>query len=418
VTALEAGLGLIAVALAYALWRQWREFRKLKRWASQSRLTDPPEAPGAWGEIFSMLHRHRRATLKRRRQLAQLIVRSRRGAQALPYGVAVLDAEYRLDWCNDAAREHLGLDPEKDRGQAIVNFVREPEFVEYLRAGDFSQPVRLQSGGTRPRTLALQIISYGQEEHLLLSQDVTGAERLEAMRRDFVANVSHELRTPLTVLAGFLETIQDLKLDAQRVRDYVGLMAPQAERMKRLIEDLLTLSALEHAPAASPAQRVAVRPLLQRVRTEAEALSVGRHRISLAIEGEHDLAGAESEIASAFLNLVTNAVRYTPKGGTIRLQWRSSEKGAEFSVEDTGIGIEPEHIPRLTERFYRVDRSRSRETGGTGLGLSIVKHALARHQATLEIESAPGKGSRFTARFPGVRLVAAERLGEEDRSIP
>ncbi|HLX81236.1 MAG TPA: phosphate regulon sensor histidine kinase PhoR [Burkholderiales bacterium] len=400
---LEIGLALLVAGLAAALWLNLREFRKLRHWASQSRLSDPPEAAGAWGEVFNLLHRHRRAMLKRRRELAQLMVRSRRGAQALPYGVAVLDADYRLDWCNDAAREHLGVDPERDRKQPVVNMVRAPEFVEYLRAADFSEPVRLGSPGGR-RTLSLQIVSFGDEEHLLLSQDVTGAVQVEAMRRDFVANVSHELRTPLTVLAGFLETIQDLKLDASRVRDYVGLMAPQAERMKHLIDDLLTLSALEHAPPPPDAERIALRPLLQRVRAEAEALSSGKHRIMLEVAGEHDLLGAESEIASAFVNLVSNAVRYTAAGGEIRLLWHSTDGGAEFSVEDTGIGIDPEHLPRLTERFYRVDRGRSRETGGTGLGLSIVKHALARHQGTLLIDSAPGKGSRFTARFPAARL--------------
>jgi len=407
---LEILLALAVAALGALLWAQLREFRKLRRWALQSRLDDPPEANGAWGEVFNALHRHRRATLKRRRELAQLMVRSRRGAQALPYGVAVLDADYRLDWCNESARDHLGVDPDKDRGQPIVNFVRAPEFVEYLRARDFSQAVRVPSHGSPPRVLALQIVDFGAEEHLLLSQDVTGSERLEAMRRDFVANVSHELRTPLTVLAGFLETIQDLKLDAGRVRDYVGLMAPQAERMKRLIEDLLTLSALEHAPAPPPAERVKLRPLLERVRAEAQALSAGRHRVSLELQGAHDLLGAESELSSAFVNLASNAVRYTPAGGEIRLRWRSGAAlsgGGDFSVEDTGIGIDAEHLPRLTERFYRVDRSRSRETGGTGLGLSIVKHALARHQATLEIESAPGRGSRFTAHFPASRLAHA-----------
>jgi two-component system phosphate regulon sensor histidine kinase PhoR len=227
------------------------------------------------------------------------------------------------------------------------------------------------------------------------------------MRRDFVANVSHELRTPLTVLAGFLETIQDLKLDPQRVRDYVGLMAPQAERMKHLIDDLLTLSVLEHAPPPPDAERVALRPLLERVRAEAEVLSGGKHRISLEAADAHDLLGAEREIASAFTNLATNAVRYTPSGGVIRLRWNSTDAGGEFSVEDSGIGIDQEHLPRLTERFYRVDRGRSRETGGTGLGLSIVKHALARHQAALTIDSSPGKGSRFSARFPAARLAAA-----------
>jgi two-component system phosphate regulon sensor histidine kinase PhoR len=211
------------------------------------------------------------------------------------------------------------------------------------------------------------------------------------------------------VLAGFLETIQDLKLDAGRVRDYVGLMAPQAERMKNLIDDLLTLSVLEHAPPPPDAERVPLRTLLQRVRAEADALSSGKHRISLEIIGMHDLLGAEREITSAFTNLATNAVRYSPAGGEIRLRWVSTDNGGEFSVEDSGIGINPEHLPRLTERFYRVDRGRSRETGGTGLGLSIVKHALARHQAALAIDSRPGKGSCFSARFPAARLAPAEQ---------
>ncbi len=288
--------------------------RKLRRWAAQPRLADAPESGGEWGSVFNHLHRHRRSNLHRRRQLAQLIVRSRRGAQALPYGVTALDGEFRLDWCNDAAAAHHRIDAARDRGQPIANFVRAPEFIEYLQVRDFSAPVRLHSHAGERRTLELQIVAFGAEELLLLSQDVTGAERLEAMRRDFVANVSHELRTPFTVLTGFLETIQDLKLDARRVRDYVGLMAPQAERMKRLIEDLLTLSAMEHAPAPPPAQRVALRPLLERVRTETQALSAGRHRVSLEVSGAHDLLGAEAELASAFLNLASNAVRYKVPG--------------------------------------------------------------------------------------------------------
>ena len=404
---LEIGLGLLAAVLAFVLFRNWREFDKLRRWLAQPRLGDPPHAAGDWGEAFDQLHRHRRAMLGHRRQLARLIVRTRRGAQALPYGVAALGHQDRLEWCNGAAREHLGLDPDQDRGEPIANIVRLPEFVEYLRGGDFSRPLRLQPDATRPRVLALQIVPFGAEEHLLLSQDVTGAERLEAMRREFVANVSHELRTPLTVIAGFLETIREHEPDAQRVRDYLALMAPQAERMQRLIEDLLTLSALEHASAPPPLQRVAIGPLLERMRSEAQGLSAGRHRITLEIAGAHDLFGAEAEITSAFLNLVTNALRYTPQGGAIHLRWRSGAEGGEFSVEDSGIGIAPQDIPRITERFYRVDRGRSRESGGTGLGLSIVKHALARHQAVLDVASTPGKGSRFSARFPAARLVAA-----------
>jgi two-component system phosphate regulon sensor histidine kinase PhoR len=263
--------------------------------------------------------------------------------------------------------------------------------------------------------LSLQLVPYGQSQKMLLSRDVTQTERVETMRRDFVANVSHELRTPLTVLVGFLETVRELKLDPQRVKDYIGMMQEQASRMQRIIEDLLTLSALDSAPPASGESRVAVRPLLERLGADARALSGGRHEICLDTDGASDLLGIESEIASAFGNLVSNAIRYTPAGGRVTLSWHEGPDGARFSVEDTGIGIEAEHIPRLTERFYRVDRSRSRETGGTGLGLAIAKHALARHEASLEVESQPGKGSRFSARFPARRL--AQRDQSRDREL-
>jgi len=399
-----AGWAVWSVCLLVMLLSQYSDLLTLLQWVSQPRLSDPPEREGVWGDVFNQLHRHRRANLRRRRELATLMVRSRRAVEALPYGVALLDTQNRLEWCNETAHRHLGIDADRDRGQPIQNFVRQPEFTEYLASGDLSPGVTLRSADDR--TLAVQLVLVDEGAHLLLSNDVTGAERLEAMRRDFVANVSHELRTPLTVLVGFLETIRDLELDAARVRDYTALMAPQAERMRRIIDDLLTLSSLEHAPAPAP-ERVLVRSLLERVHGEGRALSKGRHRLSLEIDGEHDLVGADTEIYSAFLNLVTNAIRYTPEGGEIRLAWRSSPEGASFSVTDTGIGVPAEHLQRLTERFYRVDRSRSRETGGTGLGLSIVKHALARHNAVLDIESEPGKGSCFTARLPASRLLAA-----------
>jgi two-component system phosphate regulon sensor histidine kinase PhoR len=327
----------------------------------------------------------------------------RRAVQALPDGVVILDSANRIEWCNRTAEAQLQLDGHADLGQNIANLVREPEFVEYLEKPKGTSVRILRGQGA---ALSLQLIAFGQAQKLLLSRDVTQTERVDAMRRDFVANVSHELRTPLTVLVGFLETVRELKLDPQRQRDYLAMMQEQAARMQRIIEDLLTLSTLEGAPPASADTRIPVRPLLERLKADADALSSGRHTIKLSIDTDHDLLGVEPELASAFGNLVSNAIRYTPAGGTVTLAWHEGPEGARFSVEDTGIGIDAEHLPRLTERFYRVDRSRSRETGGTGLGLAIAKRALARHDATLEIHSEPGKGSRFSARFPARRLAS------------
>lgn len=344
--------------------------------------------------------------MRRENLLEDALTRFRRAAQALPDGVVILDSENRIEWCNDTAAAQLGLDPRADAGQAIANLLRAPAFIDYLAARDHSKsaPVNVLIGNAM---FALQLIPYGEAQKLLLSRDITQAERVETMRRDFVANVSHELRTPLTVLVGFLETVRELKLDPQRTRDYIGMMQEQASRMHRITEDLLTLSVLESAPLPA-AEHVRVKPMLERLHADAEALSAGRHRISLRAWPTVDLLGSETELASAFGNLVTNAIRYTPEGGEIRIVWRDEPDGSSFTVEDTGIGIAPEHLPRLTERFYRVDRSRSRETGGTGLGLAIVKHTSARHQATLDVESQQGKGSRFTIRFPGKRTVPVE----------
>jgi len=389
--------------LAYHL----RQLAKLARWLADPVPGKVPEGRGSWDEILTALHRHERDAARREQLLAESLIRFRRAAQALPDGVVILDADNRIEWCNDTAAAQLGLDARRDAGQAIGNLVRAPAFLEYLAAGDPHAPAVKVPVGTSG-VLALQLIPYGEAQKLLLARDVTQEERIETMRRDFVANVSHELRTPLTVLVGFLETVRELKLDPQRTRDYLGMMQEQASRMHRIIEDLLTLSVLESAPPLT-GERVRIRPLLERLRTDAEALSAGKHAISLQGSPSVDILGSEAELSSAFGNLVTNAVRYTPAGGSVRLSWRDGAEGASFTVEDTGIGIAPEHLPRLTERFYRVDRSRSRETGGTGLGLAIVKHAIARHQATLDVESQPGAGSRFTIRFPPSRSVPAEQ---------
>jgi two-component system phosphate regulon sensor histidine kinase PhoR len=393
----------VLVVLIFHVWH----LRALSRWLSDPQVNQVPEGRGIWEHVLARLYHFARGAARQKSQLVRALARSREAGQALPDGVVVLDQDNRIEWCNENAEAHFGLAQQADVGQPITNLARQPEFVAYVKAGDFSKPIQLRSARGGQLILSVQLIPYGDAQKLLLSRDITQLERIETMRRDFVANVSHELRTPLTVLAGFLETVRELKLDPQRMRDYLNLMDDQTTRMQRIVEDLLTLSTLESAPEPSKDQRLDVARLLAKLESDAEALSGGRHHITLDAAPGFDLTGAESEIASAFGNLVSNAIRYTPPGGDVRVLWRASLAGAEFVVEDTGVGIEARHIPRLTERFYRVDRGRSRETGGTGLGLAIVKHALMRHQATLEIQSEPGKGSRFTACFPARRVVPA-----------
>ncbi|MGQ0547805.1 MAG: phosphate regulon sensor histidine kinase PhoR [Betaproteobacteria bacterium] len=397
------GWAVFSAGLLLFLAYHVRHFARLARWVAEPRQARVPEGEGVWDEVLAALHRLERAAARREEELAEALARFRRAVQALPDGVLILDAENRIEWSNDKAAAMLGLDLPADLGRPIANLVRAPAFAECL-AAEGTPEVNIEGeGGAR---LMLRLIAYGSSQKLLLCRDVTQAERVETMRRDFVANVSHELRTPLTVLVGFLETVRELNLDAQRQRDYLGMMREQASRMQRIIDDLLTLSVLESAPPPA-AERVRVRPLLERVLADGKALSAGRHAVSLSANPMVDLAGSENELASAFGNLVSNAVRYTPPGGRVRLSWHEGPEGASFVVEDSGVGIAPEHIARLTERFYRVDRSRSRETGGTGLGLAIVKHALARHQATLAVESTPGAGSRFSVRFPPQRTLPA-----------
>jgi two-component system phosphate regulon sensor histidine kinase PhoR len=415
VVALLAGLGfgaatgwaVLALSALALLAYHVTKLAALVRWLRRPRPGDLPEARGAWDDAFALLYRFERAAAREAERLRHALARWRQAGEALPDGVVIIDAQNRIEWCNEGAARHFGLDLATDVGRPVINLVRQPEFVAYVQAEDYAHAIPLHSEHGGGLSLSVQLIPYGEAQKLLLSRDVTRLEKVETMRRDFVANVSHELRTPLTVLAGFLETVQSLELDPRRTRDYVNLMAEQARRMQRIVEDLLALSTLESSPEPSLEQRVNVRSLLARVKADAEALSGGRHDITLDAQEGFDIAGAESELASALGNLASNAVRYTPAGGAVRLTWRASSVGAEFTVEDTGIGIEPQHIARLTERFYRVDRGRSRESGGTGLGLAIVKHALARHQATLAIQSEPGKGSRFTAQFPARRVMPA-----------
>ncbi len=321
-------------------------------------------------------------------------------------------------WANSRAERHLGIDSRRDRGAPIVNLVRQPAFVHYLASGETREPLVLQSARETAMTLSLQIVPFGVEDKLLMSRDITRLEAVARVRRDFIANVSHELKTPLTVLLGFVETLADVPLDEAQRKRCLALMADQAKSMQRLVDDLLTLSALESEESPLRETEFSVVPLLRALSADAESLSAGRHEIALTIAAPAMVYGSRDELASAFANLISNAVRYTPDGGRIALDWRAGKDGGEFSVSDNGIGIAAEDIPRLTERFYRVDRSRSRATGGTGLGLAIVKHVLIRHQGELTIESEPERGSRFTARLPARRVRVVEEAASADQRRP
>ena len=402
---LEGGLAAFSALVVLLLLYHLRNLRALSHWLEHGAAPDPPRARGRWDELHALLHRSRREAARREAELASMLARWREAARALPDGVVILDGE-RIAWCNDTARQHLEIDPVRDAGTPLTHLVRIPEFLGYLEGGDYSRPIQVQPPYQADRVLSMQVVPYGENQSLVLSRDVTQFKQVERMRREFVANVSHELRTPLTVVSGFLETLRDEADAAARAR-YIDLMDEQSRRMLRLVEDLLTLSALESSPPPPMEETVEMRKLLDRLGAEARALSAGRHRIEVEGEEGVDLLGSEKELSSAFGNLVSNAIRYTPQSGVVRLRWHRTADGAAFDVEDTGIGISPEHIPRLTERFYRVDRGRSRESGGTGLGLAIVKHALGRHGAVLDITSRPGEGSRFSAQFSGARVRSA-----------
>ncbi len=397
--------GLISLLLMHLL-----HLARLVRWLSLPVGTTVPAGVGAWEGAFAALHRRARRAAERQLELSVALERFRSAGQALPDGVVVLDGHHDIEWLNATAAGHLGLTLDQDRGSHLTNLVREPEFVRYLEGGQYAEPLVLHPGRNPGLTLALQVVPYGQAQKLLLSRDISQLEKLETMRRDFVANVSHELKTPLTVVSGFLETLLDClrEIPPEEAERYLNLAREQALRMERLIEDLLTLSALETGSLAPAEEKVPLAELLAEVADEARALSAGAHRILLKAPGGGSLLGSRAELQSAFGNLVGNAVRYTPAGGTVEIAWEGgADGGGSFSVKDDGIGIEAQHLPRLTERFYRVDRGRSRESGGTGLGLAIVKHVLTRHQATLEIESQPGSGSCFRIRFPPRRCLPA-----------
>jgi two-component system, OmpR family, phosphate regulon sensor histidine kinase PhoR len=406
--------GLVVAAVLWFAFDYMRALR-VNRWLLDH-SSPAPTTWGIWGEVVDRVRLLIRLK-DRQYQLSQENLEQFLAAiQASPNGVLMLDHEWRISWCNAMAAQHLGIDPLRDLAQLIGNLVRNPDFNHYLQLGDHHLPVVIDGREHRPdhpQRLSLQLFSYGLNRHLLLSQNITAIEHSEAMRRDFVANVSHEIRTPLTVLAGFVETLQTLSLTPEQQSNYLDLMARQAHRMQTLVEDLLTLSRLEGSPlpGLEPTALVTFWSSLQEeARALDEAMSSahgGVHHIEFVCmtDAKEMLLGQKIEIQSAMSNLVANAIRYTPAGGHIKASWGFNESGdGVFSVRDTGPGIAPEHLPRITERFYRVDRSRSRETGGTGLGLAIVKHVVQRHGGELVIESTVGQGSRFAIVWPASRI--------------
>ena len=400
-----AGWLIVFSILAYSLLSAYINQERLDVFAKGAGVSSLSGFGPAWSEIFFRLQR----IITGLRKDIELIERQHKrfieAFQASPNGIVMLDDQDQIEWCNAIAEQFLGLQFKRDALQRIHYIVRKPEFVQYMMSRQYEEPVVLEKmGSASSLILRLQVFPFSENRRLILIQDITDLSKAEAMRRDFVANVSHEMRTPLTVMMGFLETVQTLELPPEQKAQYLEMMMDQGKRMKNLVEDLLTLANLEANTQPAPMNSISMSYLMSLIKNDAYALSQGKHSLNFDLKTPCNLLGEEREVLSAFSNLVSNAIRYTPNVGSVSATWSVNAAGeGEFSVTDTGPGISPEHIPRLTERFYRIDRSRSRETGGTGLGLAIVKHVANRHQADLMIESTPGRGSTFTLRFPPAR---------------
>ncbi|WP_396434694.1 phosphate regulon sensor histidine kinase PhoR [Limnohabitans sp.] len=415
---LGASLAALLALMVYALMLVWK-VERLDRWLNSSQWQGDPPWQGIWLDMAVRVQRKFKQLEKRAFVHQKRLQDFLSALQASPNGVVLLDEKARIDWCNDTAAAHLGLDAQRDHMQHIVHMVRDPVFARYFAQDQHPSDVILE-GRSHPslhaQKLSVQLHAYGEGRLLLLTRDITALAQAEAMRRDFVANVSHEIRTPLTVLSGFVETLQSVPLTAQEVQQYLELMSVQSDRMQSLVADLLTLSQLEGKHLVGDQEKISLSDLMSQVYADGQALSEvmaskaqePAHRLLLSPVPDVDLLGVHSELMSAASNLVHNAIRYTPLGGVIEMEWRLVPEGIVFAVKDTGPGIAAEHVPRLSERFYRVDRSRSRETGGTGLGLAITKHVMQRHGGELRIESVLGQGSTFKLCLPASRVVLPE----------
>lgn len=383
---------------------------KLHHFASWLIFGRQPEshiANDIWGELYYQVHTLRARNRRRQRKLKDLVARYQSSAAALPDATVVIRGDNGIEWMNEAAAKYLGLNRTADIGQRIDNLIRHPDFVGYLYSGSYAESIEILSPADPDKVIQVHVVPYGDQQRLIVARDITKLHKLEVMRRDFVANVSHELSTPLTVISGYVESLSDARADGEKLDQVIGQMQQQTRRMRNLINDLLQISRLELNEGAARETAVNVPAMLAGLIDEANMLSgERRHRISSEVDEGLWLRGTDSDLYSVFLNLLRNAVQYTPDGGEIVVRWYGDPAGARFEVRDTGIGIPPQAISRLTERFYRVDTGRSRAVGGTGLGLSIVKHVLRNHDAQLHISSIVGKGSTFRCDFPASRVIA------------
>lgn len=409
------GLGIghfilfIALGLMFFFALQFRSLYLVNQWISQHSNEPPPELSGIWSALLFNVYRAQRRERTLQAEMVGLIDRAQSSLMALEEAVVLIDEEHCLEWWNPASERLLGLKL-GDRRRQVLTILRNPDFIKYFNnVADHPNGLILQSTFQEGRFIQVKITRFGYESRLLVAYDVTHIRKLEQMRKDFVDNISHELRTPLTVLSGYIETLSDNDDMPQRWRRAFDQMHQQARRMNALVNDLLLLSRLENESSKSKNQIVNMAELMNQLFDDAQGYNTEfGHSVHLNLESHNDIIGSDIELASAFGNLVTNAIKYTPNNGDITISWQDRGDVSIFSVQDTGIGISPEHIPRLTERFYRVDSGRSRETGGTGLGLAIVKHVLAQHEAHLEIESQEQMGSTFKAVFPKHRLQPPE----------
>ncbi len=408
------GLTFLTLFLATIVLRDTWKLLSLQRWLQAQPVPAESQPGGTWRQVFQRFHSMKKQTQQTEQKLREALERFQQAGAMLPIGVTVLDINQRIIWCNPSAERHLGIQLKQDRGQSLPYLIRHAAFIAYLQDPPTSTPLIIHRIRGNELSLSLQLVPYSATERMLVTHDISAMERDERIRQDFVANVSHELRTPLTVLSGYIETLLDSdNLDIATQQRALHTMQTQAARMLRLVQELLSLSHLESRRSPAPEEPIPVDYLVQQAVQTGQQLSQGQHTLCGECSVADLLLGSESDLLSAFGNLVTNAVRYTPPGGRIDIQWQRDAQGnGRLSVRDTGPGIAPEHLPRLTERFYRVDRGRSRETGGTGLGLAIVKQVAMHHDSKLDISSVPGKGSCFSLIFP------ARRIRQQDPAVP